>query len=215
MILFAVRSLVVGLGFFGVVYCLLSLLVVCAWQGIRFLSRDSGVRSARVLFGLRIFPLVGSAFITVAFALPAFYRLEGGMDEDMGTLMFGVGTALLLAGGLVRVLAVGVCVTALAACSSGSSTGNKNSGGLPPKAVQTEVAASVASSITSEITAMTTTSFSPFLALFNRVSPGGNVPAINLAKRITTRGTQIREGTDCPTITPAEIDVAPFSFSSS
>jgi Zn-dependent protease with chaperone function len=41
----------------------------------------------------------------VAFALPAFYRLEGGMDEDLGTLLFGVGTALLLAGGLVRVLA--------------------------------------------------------------------------------------------------------------
>jgi Zn-dependent protease with chaperone function len=105
MILFAVRSLVVGLGFFGVAYCLLSLLVVCAWHGIRLLSRDSGIRSARTLFGLRIFPLIGSAFVTVAFALPAFYRLEGGMDEDMGTLMFGVGTALLLAGGLVRVLA--------------------------------------------------------------------------------------------------------------
>jgi Zn-dependent protease with chaperone function len=105
MILFAVRSLVVGLGFFGVAYCLLSLLVVCAWHGIRLLSRDSGIRSARTLFGLRIFPLIGSAFVTAAFALPAFYRLEGGMDEDMGTLMFGVGTALLLAGGLVRVLA--------------------------------------------------------------------------------------------------------------
>ena len=105
MILFAVRSLVVGLGFFGVAYCLLSLLVVCAWHGIRLLSRDSGIRSARMLFGLRIFPLIGSAFVTVAFALPAFYRLEGGMDEDMGTLLFGVGTALLLAGGLVRVLA--------------------------------------------------------------------------------------------------------------
>ena len=105
MILFAVRSLVVGLGFFGVAYCLLSLLVVCMWHGMWLLFRDSGIRSARTLFGLRIFPLIGSAFVTVAFALPAFYRLEGGMDEDMGTLMFGVGTALLLAGGLVRVLA--------------------------------------------------------------------------------------------------------------
>src|ERR1700685_4665652 len=105
MIPFAVRSLVVGLGFFGVAYCLLSLLVVCMWHGMRLLFRASGIRSARTLFGLRIFPLIGSAFVTVAFALPAFYRLEGGMDEDMGTLMFGVGTALLLAGGLVRVLA--------------------------------------------------------------------------------------------------------------
>ena len=105
MILFAVRSLVVGLGFFGVAYCLLSLLMVCAWHGMRLLSCDSGIKSARLLFALRIFPLIGSAFVTVAFALPAFYRLEGGMDEDMGTLLFGVGTALLLAAGLVRVLA--------------------------------------------------------------------------------------------------------------
>jgi Zn-dependent protease with chaperone function len=105
MILFAVRSLVVGLGFFGVAYCLLSLMVVCAWHAIRLLSRDSSIKSAHLLFGLRIFPLIGSAFVTVAFALPAFYKLEGGMDEDMGTLLFGVGTALLLAGGLVRVLA--------------------------------------------------------------------------------------------------------------
>jgi hypothetical protein len=105
---------------------------------------------------------------------------------------------------LARALAAGVCVTALAACSSGSSTGTK-SGGLPPKAVQTEVAASVASSISSQITAMTTTGFSPFLALFNRVSPGGNAPAINLAKRMSARGTHMREGTDCPTISPSVI----------
>jgi hypothetical protein len=50
---------------------------------------------------------------------------------------------------MARVLAAGACVSALAACSS--STGNKTSGTLPPKAVQTEVAASVASSISSEI----------------------------------------------------------------
>jgi hypothetical protein len=106
--------------------------------------------------------------------------------------------------GLTRVLAAGVCVSALAACSS--STGNKTSGTLPPKAVQTEVAASVASSISSEITAMTTISTSPFLALFNRVSPGGDVPAINLAKLLTKRGgTHIRQGTDCPAVTPAQI----------
>jgi hypothetical protein len=105
--------------------------------------------------------------------------------------------------GLVRMLAAGACVSALAACSS--STGNKTSGTLPPKAVQTEVAASVASSISSEITAMTTISTSPFLALFNRVSPGGDVPAINLAKLLTKRGgIHIREGTDCPALTPPD-----------
>jgi hypothetical protein len=103
--LFASRGLMVGLGFFGVVYCVLSLLVVCVWHLMRPLARDPGVRSVGSLFGLRIFPLIGSAFVTAVFAVPAFFRLEGGMDEDMGTLLFAVGTALLLAAGLVRVLA--------------------------------------------------------------------------------------------------------------
>ena len=106
--------------------------------------------------------------------------------------------------GLVRVLAAGACVGALAACSSGGSTGNKT-GTLPSQQVQTEVAQSVAASISSQITSMTSISTSPFLALFNRVSPGGNLPAINLAKRMTLRGIHSREGTDCPTITPANI----------
>jgi hypothetical protein len=106
---------------------------------------------------------------------------------------------------LPRAFAAAACVAALAACSSGGSTGNKSSGGLPPQVVQSEVAASVASSISSEITAMTTTSYSAFLGLFNRVSPGGNPPAINLAKSMTKRGTHAREfGPDCPTITPAD-----------
>jgi hypothetical protein len=109
--------------------------------------------------------------------------------------------------GLARGFAAAVCIAALAACSSGgSSTGNKGSGGLPSQAVQSEVAASVASSITSQITSMTSFGSSAFLDLFNRVSPGGNVPAVNLAKLLAKRGgTHIREGTDCPAITPAEI----------
>jgi len=107
--------------------------------------------------------------------------------------------------GLARGFAAAACVAALAACSSGGSTGNKSSGGLPSQAVQSEVAASVASSISSEITAMTTTSFSSFLGLFNRVSPGGNTPAINLAKSMAKRGIHAREfGPDCPTLTPTD-----------
>jgi hypothetical protein len=105
---------------------------------------------------------------------------------------------------LARAFAAAACVAALAACSSGGSTGSKSSGGLPSQAVQSEVAASVASSISSEITAMTTTSYSSFLGLFNRVSPGGSTPAINLAKSIAKRGTHARAfGPDCPAITPA------------
>jgi Zn-dependent protease with chaperone function len=102
--MFALRSIIVALGFFGVLYCLLSLLVVCVWRAVSLLCRNSAVNSARLLFSLRIFPVVGSALITLAFALPAFFLLEGGMDEDTGTLLFSIGTLLLLAAGLFRVL---------------------------------------------------------------------------------------------------------------
>jgi hypothetical protein len=107
--------------------------------------------------------------------------------------------------GLARGFAAATCVAALAACSSGSSTGNKSSGGLPPQAVQSEVAASVASSISSEISAMTTDGFTPFLGFFNRVSPGGNNPALNLAQRMAKKVAHARDfGPDCPALTPAD-----------
>jgi len=100
--MFVFRAAIVTLGFFGVFYCLLSLLVVCLWQSSTLLFRNSPIRSARLLFALRIFPLIGSAFITLTLALPAFILLEGGMDEDMGTGLFGVGALLLFAAGLFR-----------------------------------------------------------------------------------------------------------------
>jgi beta-lactamase regulating signal transducer with metallopeptidase domain len=60
---------------------------------------------ARLLFGLRIFPVVVSALITLVFALPAFLLLESGVvDEDLGTLVFSVCSLLLLAAGLFRVV---------------------------------------------------------------------------------------------------------------
>jgi Zn-dependent protease with chaperone function len=54
---------------------------------------------------LRILPLCASVFITLAFALPAFFWLEGGMDEDLGTLLFSVGAFLILATGCIRIVA--------------------------------------------------------------------------------------------------------------
>jgi hypothetical protein len=102
--MFVLRGMMVALGFFGVFYCLLSLLVVCVWRCARLLRQDSAVGRARLLFGLRIFPAAGSAFITLTFALPAFFLLEGGMDEDLGTLLFSIGTLLLLGAGLFRVV---------------------------------------------------------------------------------------------------------------
>lgn len=103
--MFVLRGLMVGLAFFGVCYCPLSLLVMLFWQAARHLHRESVFQSARALFALRIFPLAGSAFLTLAFAMPAFFRLEGGADEDLGTLIFSLGTVLLLAGGCIRIVA--------------------------------------------------------------------------------------------------------------
>jgi hypothetical protein len=103
--MFGVRGILVALGSFGVVYCLLSLIVVCVWQCLRRLCRNSAPGSARLLFAWRIFPMAGSAFITLAFGLPAFLRLESGaVDEDMGTLVFSICTLLLLAAGFFRVV---------------------------------------------------------------------------------------------------------------
>jgi Zn-dependent protease with chaperone function len=103
--MFALRSLMVGLAFFGVCYCALSLLVVILWHAARLMRCDTLFRSARSLFALRMFPLAASAFVTVIFAVPAFFRLEGGMDEDVGTLIFSLGTLLLFAAGCVRIMA--------------------------------------------------------------------------------------------------------------
>jgi hypothetical protein len=101
--MFFLRAMMVGLGFFGVLYCLLSLLVICAWRPIVLLCRNSAAGRDRLLFAVRISPLIGSAFLTVVFALPAFLRLERGpVDEDFGTVLFCVGTILLVAAGLFR-----------------------------------------------------------------------------------------------------------------
>lgn len=103
--IFALRSLMVGLAFFGVLYCLLSLLVACVWQTVNFLRQNTVPRFANPLFALRIFPALAAALLTFTLALPAFFRLEGGMDEDMGTFLFSAGTFLLLAAGAFRVFA--------------------------------------------------------------------------------------------------------------
>jgi Zn-dependent protease with chaperone function len=95
----------VGLAFYGVCYCALSLLVVILWQLARLAQCHTLFRSARSLFALRLFPLAASAFLTLIFAVPAFFHLEGGMDEDLGTLIFSLGTLLLFAAGCVRIVA--------------------------------------------------------------------------------------------------------------
>ena len=101
--MFEVRGIFVSLGFFGVLYCLLSILVATTWRFARRLPRLSAAAHARLLYWLRISPLVGSVLVTVAFALPAFLMLEGPPDEDAGTYAFGVCAVLLVFAGLLRV----------------------------------------------------------------------------------------------------------------
>jgi hypothetical protein len=103
--MFAIRAILVSLGFFGVLYCLLSLLVVSLWRCTNLLRRGSAKDFADLLFGLRMFPLAASAGVTMAFALPAFLLLESGVvDEDLGTLVFGVCSVFLLAAGVLRMV---------------------------------------------------------------------------------------------------------------
>jgi hypothetical protein len=113
--MFVLRGLMVGLAFFGVCYCTLSSLLAIFWIAARLCRFTSVFSSARSLFALRVFPLAMSALVTVVFAMPAFFLLEGKRDEDLGTLIFFVGTVLLLGAGLIRVVAAQVGTSRLLA----------------------------------------------------------------------------------------------------
>jgi Zn-dependent protease with chaperone function len=102
--MFEIRSLFVSLGFAGVLYCMLSLLVASTWRFTRHMPRLSACSHARLLYWLRILPLAASILVTLAFALPAFLMLEGPPDEDIGTYAFGVCALLLVGAGLLRVM---------------------------------------------------------------------------------------------------------------
>jgi hypothetical protein len=99
--MFTMRAILVALGFFGVLYCLLSMLTVCLWKGAKLLRGNSDIVWARLLFAIRIFPLAAAGFMTLAFAVPAFLLLEpAAIDEDARTVVFSLCGFLLLAGGL-------------------------------------------------------------------------------------------------------------------
>jgi beta-lactamase regulating signal transducer with metallopeptidase domain len=104
-VIFAARSLLVSLAFFGIVYCTMSVLVVLAWQGIRRMGRSSGANSANFLFGLRIFPFAVSLAVTLFFMLPSFWLLESASpDEDTATFVLALCSLLILTAGLLRLL---------------------------------------------------------------------------------------------------------------
>lgn len=103
--MFVLRGVVVNWAFFGVCYCALSLLEVILWRAVKLLRRHTVFQSPRSLFVLRMFPLAAAVFLTMIFAAPAFFLFEGGMDEDLRTLIFSVGTVLLMAAGCIRIAA--------------------------------------------------------------------------------------------------------------
>jgi Zn-dependent protease with chaperone function len=108
--IFALRILLVALGFFGVLYCLSSLLLACAWRcfrllGLRFFGSTRSSMQASTLFALRFLPFAGSVFLTIALGIPAFLRLESNaIDEDLGTIVFCLVALVILAAGAYRVI---------------------------------------------------------------------------------------------------------------
>ena len=104
--MFTLREIAVSLTFFVLLYSLLSATVAVSWRLLRLL-RASKNSVAGLLFILRIFPLVASIVITLAFVVPSFQLLEPrSIDEGMGTmpLALGVCALLLIACGCYRVI---------------------------------------------------------------------------------------------------------------
>lgn len=107
--MFALRGIAVSLTFFVLVYCLLSLAVAVAWRSLQWLALTERSR-ARLLFALRILPLVASVVVTFAFVVPSFQLLEPrsiDIAEGIGTLPLALGVCalLLIAWGSFRVIA--------------------------------------------------------------------------------------------------------------
>jgi Zn-dependent protease with chaperone function len=138
--IFAVRILLVALGFFGVLYCLSSLLLVCGWRCFRFLSSKRSSMQPGTLFALRLLPFAGSVFVTIALGVPAFLRLESNaIDEDMGTVVFCLVALVILAAGAYHVITAHLKTSRLVAkwigghtVSAGMVTPASRGSGAPP-----------------------------------------------------------------------------------
>ncbi len=105
--MFAIRSAIVCLAFFGVMYSALSCAVPFGWWALRRKRRmdASAAGSAGLLFALRIFPLGVSTVVTIFLTLPSFWLMEGrSFDEDAMTFVLAGFALLLLMVGAARVL---------------------------------------------------------------------------------------------------------------
>jgi Zn-dependent protease with chaperone function len=86
--MYAVRGIAVSISVFVMVYCALSLAVVCVWPSIGLRLREQPARrTAGLLFTLRMLPLIAATLITAAFTVPSFLLLEPrAIDEPMGVI---------------------------------------------------------------------------------------------------------------------------------
>jgi Zn-dependent protease with chaperone function len=118
--MFALREFAVSLTFFVLAYCFFSALVVILWRPLK--PDDVAQRSvARLLFGLRILPILASAIITFAFVVPSFQLLEPrsiDINKGIGTTPLALAgcALLLLAFGCFRVVAAQTKTARVVAC---------------------------------------------------------------------------------------------------
>jgi Zn-dependent protease with chaperone function len=116
--MFAVRGMAVSLAFFGLLYCLLSVVVALAWRPLKFVPMATQQGLARLLFGLRILPLTVSTLLTCFLVVPSFGLLEPrSIDEQIGAmpLALGVCAIILIAGGMLRLVSTQTRTSRLAA----------------------------------------------------------------------------------------------------
>lgn len=106
--MFAARCIGVSLSVFLLLYSALSVVVGRGWKMVGILSeRLSARRAARLLFLMRVLPLIGAAMVTLALTLPSFLLLEPRhADEDLGLapVLLAIACVALFIWGLRRAL---------------------------------------------------------------------------------------------------------------
>jgi len=102
--MFALRSAIVCLAFFAVMYSTVSCLVASGWRALGS-ARRLNPRSAGFLFGLRILPLASSTLVAIFLTLPSFWLMERrSFDEDGTTILLAAFALIVLVAGAARVL---------------------------------------------------------------------------------------------------------------
>lgn len=91
--MFAARGIAVSFSVFLMVYCALSLAVLCTWRRVCMHCRQLPARrAADLLFTLRMLPLMGATLVTAAFTVPSFLLLEPRtIDEPLGAVPLALG----------------------------------------------------------------------------------------------------------------------------